>query len=77
MPESIKLVGQRQTEKVLDDGEVHSVVVVSVLVDGMGPFSADIPVDEWHPENVQGIIGDIAYRARAIRYQAENPPKDN
>jgi hypothetical protein len=69
--ESIKLVGQRQTEKVLDDGEVHSVVVVSVLVDGMGPFSADIPVDEWHPDNLEPIIRDIAWRARTIRYNAE------
>ncbi|HEY2936929.1 MAG TPA: hypothetical protein VGJ25_10030 [Gaiellaceae bacterium] len=67
MAQGIRIVGQRQTSKVLDDGEVHSVVELAVIVDGQGPFVADVPADEWHPDNVIPIVRDIAWRARTIK----------
>lgn len=68
----MKVLAQRQTEKVLDDGEVHSVVSVAVLVGGMGPFTMDVPIDEFHEENVLALARDLEYRVGTVRYSLEN-----
>lgn len=72
----MKIVGQRQTQKVLDDGDVHDVITISVLVDGEGPFSLDVPVEDYHPDTVQPLIDDVAWRSRELRHRVWQSQQD-
>lgn len=66
MPQPMKVLAQRQLEKVLHDGEVHSVVNISLLVGRFGPFQLDVPVDEYNQENVVALARDLEYHAITI-----------
>ena len=67
MPDGIKLLPQRQTAKVLDDGNVHDVVEVQFTVDNDGPFTETIRVSDYSPEIVRARVTQTAERVRAAR----------
>ena len=72
MPFPMKVLAQRQVEKVLSDGEVHNVVNMSILVGRWGPFQLDVPADEYEPDNVLALARDLEYRAGTIALAIEN-----
>lgn len=72
MPMPMKVLAQRQLEKVLNDGEVHSVVNISVLVGRFGPFQLDVPVDEYNQENVAALARDLEFHAGTVAWTIEN-----
>jgi hypothetical protein len=67
----IKVLSQRQVEKVLDDGEVHSVVSIGLLIGKSGPFTLDVPIDEYHEENVVAMARDLESRQGHVRFALE------
>lgn len=66
-----KVLHQRQTEKVLDDGEVHSVVSIGVLIGRFGPFTLDVPLEQYDQENVERMARDLEFRQGTVRYTLE------
>lgn len=67
----IRVLSQRQTEKVLDDGDVHTVVSIALLVGRSGPFVLDVPIDEYHQENVVALARDLEFRQGTVRFALE------
>lgn len=64
MAEGATLLGQRQTAKVLEDGQVHDVVELTFTVDGQGPFTVDVRVDQYEPELIRARVDDVVRRVR-------------
>lgn len=67
MAEGIRLLAQRQTQRVLEDGNVHDVVEISFTVDDDGPFVESVRVANYTPEIVRAQVTQVAERARASR----------
>lgn len=58
---------QRQTAKVLEDGQIHDVIEIPFTIDGWGPFQVDIRVDQYTPEVVRAAIDDVVAKVQATR----------
>jgi hypothetical protein len=69
--DAIRVLSQRQTEKVLDDGEVHTVVSIGMLIGRSGPFTLDVPIDQYHHEEVVAMARELEYRQGSVRYFLE------